>query len=135
MLDDDAPDDVDEESYMRLVLRLEKSEQQLIKGLMPRISEVCFIRLVLCLGKSEQQLIKGLMPRISEVCFIRLVLHLEKNEQQLIKGLMPRTGICDVCFIRLVLCSVSDPDPHKEMPPGSESAWTDVDPDPGCKKA
>ena len=95
MLDDDAPDDVDEESYMRLVLRLEKSEQQLIKGL---------------------------MPRISEVCFIRLVLHLEKNEQQLIKGLMPRTGICEVCFIRLVLCSVSDPDPHKEMPPGSESA-------------
>ena len=108
MLDDDAPDDVDEESYMRLVLRLEKSEQQLIKGL---------------------------MPRISEVCFIRLVLHLEKNEQQLIKGLMPRTGICEVCFIRLVLRSVSDPDPHKEMPPGSGSAWTDADPDPGCKKA
>ena len=34
---------------------------------------------------------------------------------------------------------VSDPDPHKDMPPGSESgsAWTDVDPDPdtGGKKA
>ena len=31
--------------------------------------------------------------------------------------------------------SVSDPDPHKEMPPGSGSAWTDADPDPGGKKA
>ena len=30
---------------------------------------------------------------------------------------------------------VSDPDPHKDMPPGSGSAWTDVDPDPGVKKA
>ena len=29
---------------------------------------------------------------------------------------------------------VSDPDPHKEMPPGSGSAWTDADPDPGGKK-
>ena len=27
--------------------------------------------------------------------------------------------------------SVSDPDPHKQMPPGS--AWTDSDPDPGGK--
>ena len=25
-------------------------------------------------------------------------------------------------------------DPHKEMPPGSGSAWTDADPDPGGKK-
>ena len=25
-------------------------------------------------------------------------------------------------------------DPHKEMPPGSRSAWTDADPDPGDKK-
>ena len=24
--------------------------------------------------------------------------------------------------------------PHKEMPPGSGSAWTDVDPDSGGKK-
>ena len=31
--------------------------------------------------------------------------------------------------------SVSDPDPHKEMPPGSGSAWTNADPDPGGKKA
>ena len=31
--------------------------------------------------------------------------------------------------------SVSDPDPHKEMPPGSGSAWTDADPDSGGKKA
>ena len=29
--------------------------------------------------------------------------------------------------------SVSDPDPHKDMPPGSGYAWTDVDPDPGGK--
>ena len=29
--------------------------------------------------------------------------------------------------------SVSDPDPPKDMPPGSESAWTD--PDPGGRKA
>ena len=31
-------------------------------------------------------------------------------------------------------CSVSDPDPHKEIPPGSDSgsAWTDAD--PGGKK-
>ena len=26
-------------------------------------------------------------------------------------------------------------DPHKDMPPGTGSAWTDVDPDPGGKKA
>ena len=26
-------------------------------------------------------------------------------------------------------------DPHKEMPPGSGSVWTDADPDPGVKKA
>ena len=26
-------------------------------------------------------------------------------------------------------------DPHKEMPPGSRSAWTDADPDPGGRKA
>ena len=26
-------------------------------------------------------------------------------------------------------------DPHKEMPLGSGSAWTDADPDPGGKKA
>ena len=26
-------------------------------------------------------------------------------------------------------------DPHKEIPPGSGSAWTDADPDPGGKKA
>ena len=31
--------------------------------------------------------------------------------------------------------SVLDPDPHKEMPPGSGSAWTDADPNPGGKKA
>ena len=30
--------------------------------------------------------------------------------------------------------SVSDPDPPKDMPPGSGSAWTDADPDPGGKK-
>ena len=35
----------------------------------------------------------------------------------------------------LVCCSVSDPDPLKEMPPGSGSAWTEADPDPGGKKA
>ena len=35
----------------------------------------------------------------------------------------------------LLKSSVSDPDPHKEMPPGSGSAWTDADPDPGGKKA
>ena len=29
--------------------------------------------------------------------------------------------------------SVSDPDPHKEMPPGS--GWTDADPDPRGKNA
>ena len=29
------------------------------------------------------------------------------------------------------LNSVLDPDPHKEMPPGSGFAWTDADPDPG----
>ena len=34
-----------------------------------------------------------------------------------------------------VLSSVSDPDPHKEKPPGSGSAWTDADPDLGGKKA
>ena len=28
---------------------------------------------------------------------------------------------------------VSDPDPQKEMPPGS--GWSDADPDPGGKKA
>ena len=26
-------------------------------------------------------------------------------------------------------------DPHLKIPPGSGSAWTDVDPDPGGKKA
>ena len=31
--------------------------------------------------------------------------------------------------IKPVVDSVSDPDPHKQMPPGS--AWTDSDPDPG----
>ena len=33
--------------------------------------------------------------------------------------------------------SVSDLDPHKDMPPGSGSTWTDADPDldPGGKKA
>ena len=31
--------------------------------------------------------------------------------------------------------SVSDPDPHKKMPPGTGSTWTDADPDPGGKKA
>ena len=31
--------------------------------------------------------------------------------------------------------SVSDPDPHKDMAPGSGSAWTDADPDPGGTKA
>ena len=37
----------------------------------------------------------------------------------------------------LVRDNVLDPDPHKEMPPGSGSAWTDADPDPdpGGKKA
>ena len=38
---------------------------------------------------------------------------------------IPCPGVCN---------SVSDPDPHKEMPPGSESAWTDADPDPEVKK-
>ena len=33
-----------------------------------------------------------------------------------------------------ICSSVSDPDPHKEMPPGSGSPWTDADPDPGGKK-
>ena len=27
--------------------------------------------------------------------------------------------------------SVTDPDPHKDMPPGSGTAWTDADPDSG----
>ena len=31
--------------------------------------------------------------------------------------------------------SVTDPDPHKYMPPGSGSAWTDADLDPGGKKS
>ena len=31
--------------------------------------------------------------------------------------------------------SVADPDPHLKSPPGSGSAWTDADPDPGGKKA
>ena len=33
--------------------------------------------------------------------------------------------------------SVSDPDQHKDMPPGSGSEWTDTDPDPdpGGKKS
>ena len=35
----------------------------------------------------------------------------------------------------MIQISVSDRDPHKEMPPGSGSAWTDTDPDPGGKKA
>ena len=30
--------------------------------------------------------------------------------------------------------SVTDPDTHKDMPPGSGSTWTDADPDPGGKK-
>ena len=30
---------------------------------------------------------------------------------------------------------VSDPDPHKYMSPGSGSAWTNADPDPGGFKA
>ena len=33
--------------------------------------------------------------------------------------------------IKPVVDSVSDPYPHKQMPPGS--AWTDSDPDPGGK--
>ena len=32
-----------------------------------------------------------------------------------------------------VISSVSDPDPHKVMPPGSGSAWTEAD--PGGKEA
>ena len=40
-----------------------------------------------------------------------------------------------VCFKRTKKISVVDPDPHKEMPPGSGSAWTDADSDPGGKKA
>ena len=35
----------------------------------------------------------------------------------------------------MIQISVSDRDPHKEMPPGSGSAWTDTDPNPGGKKA
>ena len=31
--------------------------------------------------------------------------------------------------------SVSDPDPRKEMSPGSGSAWIDADLDPGGKKS
>jgi hypothetical protein len=35
-----APDNVDEASCMKLNLRMEKCERQLLKGLMPRISQV-----------------------------------------------------------------------------------------------
>ena len=31
--------------------------------------------------------------------------------------------------------SVTDPDPHEYMPPGSGSTWTDADLDPGGKKS
>ena len=31
--------------------------------------------------------------------------------------------------------SVSDPDPHTDMPPESGSTWTGADPDPGGKKS
>ena len=43
--------------------------------------------------------------------------------------------IIRILLLKSVECSASDPDPHKEMPLGSGSAWTDQDPDPGGKKA
>ena len=39
------------------------------------------------------------------------------------------TGFNAVFWIRI--CT----DPHKDMPPGSGSTWTDADPDPGGEKA
>ena len=50
----------------------------------------------------------------------------------------PETPLFKDCYLRTgisVQCSVSDPDPHKERPPGSGSAWTDADSDLGAKKA
>ena len=35
----------------------------------------------------------------------------------------------------IISSSVADPDPHLKSPPGSGSACTDADPDPGGKKA
>ena len=32
--------------------------------------------------------------------------------------------------VHILSCIASDPDPQKEMPPRSGSAWTDADPDP-----
>ena len=37
-----------------------------------------------------------------------------------------------MCILKF---SVSDPDPRKEMSPGSGSAWIDADLDPGGKKS
>ena len=37
--------------------------------------------------------------------------------------------------IAYIFSSVADPDPHLKSPPGSGSAWTDADLDPGGKKS
>ena len=60
-----------------------------------------------------------------------------KNQKlQVTDGQTPDSVERVLIGIGFVVCaSVSDPDPHKEMPRGSGSAWTYADPDPGGKKA
>ena len=65
---------------------------------------------------------------------------LKRNRLQLLSALklklkLKLNTVFGIRIQNTVCGSVSDPDPHKEMPLGSGFTWTDADPDPGGKKA
>ena len=69
-------------------------------------------------NKSKQQFING--NRLKECGYLHFNTEYDRIEP--VKKNIPQG-------------SVSDPDPHKDLPPGSGSPWTDAYPDPGGKKA